>query len=206
VWNTFFSNESARQAVPDVPTVPPPPPPPWLGKPQTLPLLLACQKAIEATRTVPGYELESVFCSAAGASANYKRHGGTPSWLPAGASVPNPDRATITVPLNTKLDVQVAATPLRADQVRRLIWAAAQSYALDNEVAEVNEPGRALPPPPVGVGLPVPANVHPMTVSLGGPFPPTVLAAVLTRIPALVIEEVSWQGGRWKAKGKAYVN
>lgn len=184
-------------AVPDVPVAPPPPPPPWQDKPKAGALIRACQTSIESARTVPGYEVETATCGAAGSTVVYRRRWGSLSWLPSGGAVTSPDRLSLNAALSGSLGRQPAdVRPWPAETLRRRIWGVAQDYLLDSELAEA--PAR---PPAAGQG----PTFREVTVTLASSLPPAVLSGILEGIPAFVADEVSWQAMRWKVKGKAYV-
>lgn len=187
--------------VPDVPVAPPPPPPPWQGHADNRALILACERTMRPIRPFAGFELEALSCGPGGVSATLRRMGGQIGWLPKNVVVLSPDRARLSVPLvsvpGTRSDGEL---PLPADMVRRTIWGAAQSYALDSELSDAPAapplPGRSAESGPVYRSL---------SISLGTRLPVSILAEILAPLPAFVVEEVLWQPAGWRVKGKAYV-
>jgi hypothetical protein len=199
LWLTMGTGPAERKD--PVPVTPaPPPPPPWQSQPAAAAVIAACRGAIEAAPVVPGFEMESASCGAAGASATYRRTGGTLAWAPAAAAVAAPDRVVLPLALSAPLGRRAGLDAVgSADTLRRRIWGAAQTYRLDTELSEG-------PPPvhPSGDAAPVPA-FRVFAVSLGGRLPPDVLSVILAGIPAFVVDEVAWQPPAWRVKGKAYV-
>ncbi len=203
-WNLLApSANPPPAAVPEVPVAPPPPAPPWQGKPQTAGLMRNCQLSIEQTRTIPGYDLETASCGADGGLAVYRRHWGTLSWLSDTGRATSPDRLSVSLPRSQAVQPRdLDEQPWTAERLRRRVWGAAQDYLFDSELSEVpaaaTAPGRP-------AGEPVAPMFRELKLSVSTKLPPTILAGVLGPIPALVVEEVVWQGNSWKVKGKAYV-
>lgn len=182
---------------------PPPPPPPWLGMPVPVTVIAACQQAIKATRTLPGFEIESVSCDGLTSVASYRRRWGSLAWLPEAVAANNPDLATVSNRLTGQVEARRGdEPPWTVEHLRRYLWGASQSLRLSSEIAQpvVEKPkigggGEAVPVPPVRA----------VTMSLGGGLPASALGAILKAIPALVVEDVGWRDARWTVKGKVYV-
>jgi hypothetical protein len=199
VW--WLVTPKASAPVPDVPVVPPTAPSPWVDQPPSTWLIESCADAIARVQMVPGYDVEAVVCGPTGVEANYRRHAGSIAWLASEFHVVTADRVT----RHTLLPNPIARRPAGeqvwpADELRRMIWGAAQSFALDSEVTDVS--GR------IDAGHTVPTGDHnrEIAVVLGGSLaPPGVLAAILGAIPAFVVEDVTWKPSGWTVKGKAYV-
>lgn len=200
LWTLMSPSAPPAPPVPNVPLAPPPAPPPWEGQWQVTALIKACETAIEATDTIPGYELEAVSCGAAGVTARYRRRWGSLAWLPGKSSVSSPDHAVVTAGLSGKVGRRSGEErPWAADKLRRTIWGAAQTYLLDSELKD------GPVPPPADRAADQPPPFRSVTVSLGGKLPPAALASLLAQIPTFVVEEVSWEAMTWRVKGKAYV-
>lgn len=200
LWSLMVPSSPPAPAVPIVPVAPPPPPPPWHGQPNALSLIRACQRAIESTATIAGYEVEGVSCGSGGTTVRYHRRWGRLSWLPEGSLVTSPDRATIAEPLPVRVDERTGEErPWPANLLRRVIWGAAQTYQLDSEINEPPSPG--LP----GRESRQPADFRAITIAIGSALPPSAIGRILGTIPTLVVEEVSWQPLAWRVKGKVYV-
>lgn len=201
----FFPPVPEVPFVPNIPVVPPPPPLPWQGQPSVRAVILACEHAIEASQLLPGFEIEAVSCGPTGTTTSYRRRWGSVTWLPKNSLVSSPDRASVITPLADSLARRSGEEqPATLDSLRRMVWGAAQTYLLDSEFNEQAQPGSTL------FANRVAANVEnsqfrAINLSLGGRMPPSALAEVFGRIPACVIEEVSWQTAGWRVRGKAYV-
>lgn len=202
LWTAVFPS---RPDAPTVSTVPVAPPPPWQGQPTVLSLVAACGRAIEATRVLPGFEIETVTCGVAGTTASYKRKGGSLAWLPRNSKVISPDRVTVSSPLPLPLGHRGEnERPDTLDVLRRRLWGTAQAYRLDSEMSEQAGGASGLLAGRSSAG-PDDIALRSIPLSLGGRLPLNALAALLAPIPAFVAEEVSWQSSGWRVRGKAYV-
>ncbi len=191
--------------IPPVPNVPAAPPPPWRGQPTAQSLIAACEQAILQTRTLPGFEIEAASCGPGGATARYHRQNGSVAWLPKNSRVIAPDRVDVASPLARPLVRRTGEErPLSLELLRRQVWGVAQAYRLDSEITE---PGRSSGGLLAGRATANPENsaFRPVSLLLGGRLPASALSALLSKIPAFVAEEVSWQSTGWRVKGKAYV-
>ncbi len=205
VWMIVFPPASDVPSVPNVPVAPPPPPLPWHAQPTVGSLISACERAIEKTRTLPGFEIETASCGPTGATANYRRRWGSVAWLPKNSVVTSPDRVSLAVPLSDPLVRRTGEEePPTIEALRRQVWGAAQTYLLDSELNEQARPSSSLLPSRT-VPEAAASAFRVVFLSVGGRLPPSALSAVLGRIPAFVAEEVTWQSAGWRVKGKAYV-
>ena len=205
IWMFCFPSISEAPPVPNVPAAPPPPPVPWQGTPPVRALILACETAIEGAYLLPGFEMEAASCGASGSTITFRRLSGSIAWAPRNARILSPDRVTVPASLSNPLARRnEAEEPATLDSLRRLLWGAAQTYRLDSDLTEQVNPAETMFP---GRGVPgVEASpFRALSLSFGGRLPPKVFADLLSRIPAFVVEEVSWQSNGWRVKGKAYV-
>ena len=198
-WFAFVPEEpEPMPIVPDVPVAAPPPPPPWEGTPRAADLILACEETVLRVGVIPGYSLELVSCNGNGATARHKRTIGTVAWLAPGTSTPNPDSATQHLPLSRPLAARGEEAPWRHDDIRRRLWAAAQTYRLDltmnTDKKTSKGPPNAQAPDHVGIAL-----------TVGSKLPPSVIASLLAPVPTLVVTDVIWSPTGWQIKGTAYV-
>jgi hypothetical protein len=204
-WSQFAPHSPQPARVPEVPPAPPPLPPPWQGQPSVEVLARVCQTAMERTKSLPGFDVESISCGRGGTTAVFHRTWGVLTRLPPNAKVSSPDRVVLG-------DVLPAVSGERKRQeqpgtieaLRRTIWGAGQRYLLDSEISDPPTPGATLLADRRTSGPEAP-SYHAVNVVLGGRIPPTVLSKVLTSIPAFVVDEISWQSMVWHVRGKAYV-
>lgn len=205
IWTVLFPSVPDVPSVPNVPVAPPPPVLPWQGQPTVQSLISACERTIEETRTLPGFEIESASCGSGGATTNYRRHGGSVDWLPKNSLLISPDRVSVSSPLSESLVRRSGVEqPPTLAFLRRRIWGTAQTYLLDSELSDEAQPNVPLLPSRTPPGA-EPSAFHMVSLTVGSRLPPSALSAVLATIPAFVAEEVSWQSAGWRVKGKAYV-
>ncbi|HIJ64214.1 MAG TPA: type 4b pilus protein PilO2 [Rhodospirillaceae bacterium] len=182
--------------------IPRPPPPPWRGTPSPLTVVLACQRAIEATVTLPGFDIDGVSCDGLESKVSYRRRSGTLAWLPESAVAVSPDLVTMSRPLSlTGEGRRGDEPPWPVNRLRRHLWGASQSFGLSSDISQPAAEkstlaGRESQPDPL---------FRSVRVSLGSPLPAAVLARILDAVPALVVEEVNWRPSQWTVKGRAYV-
>ena len=181
----------------------PPPPPPWQGMPRPMAVVVACQQAIEATRIMPGFDIESVSCDGPASVVSYRRRWGSLAWLPEAVAVSNPDQVTVSNRLTGSIEARRGdESPWTIEHLRRYLWGVSQSLRLSSEIAQPV----AEKPKVAGVGETVPVPlVRAVSMSLGGGLPAGVLAEILKVVPAVVVDEVGWRDARWTVKGKVYV-
>lgn len=202
IWVEVFPSPPAPPSVSSVPVVPPPP---WRGQPTTSSLIASCGRAIEDTRTLPGFEIETASCGSGGAIARYRRDKGSIAWLPKNSVLLSPDRVSVATPLSLPLAPRSGVErPMSLDALRRQLWGAAQAYLLDCELADQGTAaagllaGRSVSPDDI-------SGFRPVSLSIGGRLPLSALSVLLAKIPAFVADEISWQPSGWRVRGKAYV-
>lgn len=203
LWAILYPNGAdlpGSQSV--IPGQPIPVPPPWQGAPSPRGVIADCQRAIETAATMPGFEIDSVSCDGRTRKIIYRRRWGTLDWLPEAAVPTTPDLVALSNPLAASGGArQGGEVPWTADQLRRYLWGASQSFRLSSDIASPAvekslEAGREMRSGP---------TLRSVALSVAGPLPANALARVLGVVPALVVEEVGWRASQWTVKGKAYV-